>query len=294
MKIKDVCTQTGLTERAVRFYIEKGLLQTQSQIINGRVSREYTEIDIDILKDISKLRKAGFSIQDIIDMQNSENNINDIICRHYNKLEEEQQFKSELINDLKEINKRGKISWRKLSSLLFNEKKASNIDRICFPLPEAEPSVSAKSTPHLFKPGIFVIITVLLLNLVIIAPIIKTFQNQKLLAVNFTLSDVIIEKKWIDNSQPYVQIRCSGLYVGYDDYFTHSRILRLKSVDQYEAIQVKSQPYMSLGVWLEMPYGVAKQHKLLDGTENIKVEEVLKKPNLIKEYCTIISMYQYE
>lgn len=292
MKIKEVCTQTGLTERAVRFYIEKGLLQTQSQIINGRVSREYTELDIDILKDISKLRKAGFSIQDILDMQNSENNINDIICRHYNKLEEEQQFKSELIHDLKEINKRGKISWRKLSSLLFNENKSNTIDRICFPLPEVEPPIERRISK--ITRIISVIIAVLLLSMVIIVPTIKSIHDQKLLTVTFTLSDVIVENKWIDNNQPYVKIRCSGKYVGYDDYFKHSRILRLKSMDQYEAIQVESQPYMSLSIHMDIPYFDASQHRLLDADQRIKIEEALKYSSLIKKYCTIVSMYQYE
>ena len=79
MKIKEVCERTGLTDRTIRFYIEKGLLTTDSRLVNGRINRDYSEEDILLLNDISTLRKAGFSIQDILDMQNSSRDINDII-----------------------------------------------------------------------------------------------------------------------------------------------------------------------------------------------------------------------
>ena len=62
MKISEVCTRTGLTDRAIRFYLEKGLLEKTAEYINGRNCREYTEEDVQQLNRISALRRAGFSI----------------------------------------------------------------------------------------------------------------------------------------------------------------------------------------------------------------------------------------
>ena len=43
MKINKVCELTGLTERTIRFYIEKGLLQTKMESVNGRINRDFME-----------------------------------------------------------------------------------------------------------------------------------------------------------------------------------------------------------------------------------------------------------
>lgn len=58
MKIKQAAEQTGLTEKNIRFYEQEGLLQP------GRKGtyREYTEQDIERLKQIKLLRKLGVSI----------------------------------------------------------------------------------------------------------------------------------------------------------------------------------------------------------------------------------------
>ncbi len=63
MKMKDVCEQTGLTEKAVRFYVERGLVQPRSQWRNGRTYYEFSPQDVERLRDIACLRQAGFAIE---------------------------------------------------------------------------------------------------------------------------------------------------------------------------------------------------------------------------------------
>lgn len=65
MKMKEVCAQTGLTERAVRFYLEKGLLSPQSYRKNGRTYFEFTDADISSLRQIAALRRYGFTVEEI-------------------------------------------------------------------------------------------------------------------------------------------------------------------------------------------------------------------------------------
>lgn len=57
MQIKDVCRRTGLTERAVRFYIEKELLSPEKTWRNGREYLNFSE------KDLCALNLSGDSAE---------------------------------------------------------------------------------------------------------------------------------------------------------------------------------------------------------------------------------------
>ena len=66
MKMKEVCEKTGLTDRAVRLYIENGLVSPRyNESYAGRRNIDFSDTDVDILKEIATLRKASFSIAEI-------------------------------------------------------------------------------------------------------------------------------------------------------------------------------------------------------------------------------------
>lgn len=66
MKIKEVIEQTGLTDRAIRLYIANGLITPVNQkSYAGRNNYEFTDGDVEILRQIALLRKADFSIEQI-------------------------------------------------------------------------------------------------------------------------------------------------------------------------------------------------------------------------------------
>jgi DNA-binding transcriptional MerR regulator len=66
MRMKDVLARTGLSDRAVRLYIENGLLSPrQDSSYAGRKSITFSEEDVEILEVIATLRRAGFSLSDI-------------------------------------------------------------------------------------------------------------------------------------------------------------------------------------------------------------------------------------
>lgn len=65
MKMKEVCAQTGLTERAVRFYVQEKLVVPLTQRRGGRTWLDFSPADVDRLKAISTLRKAGFTLEEI-------------------------------------------------------------------------------------------------------------------------------------------------------------------------------------------------------------------------------------
>lgn len=70
MKIKTVCELTDLSDRAVRHYIQEGLIApAYSENYLGRRSFDFTSADVSMLKDIAVLRKFGFAIPEIKQVQ---------------------------------------------------------------------------------------------------------------------------------------------------------------------------------------------------------------------------------
>ena len=70
MKIKEVIAATGLTDRAIRLYIENGLVTPENQkSYTGRNHYNFTQEDIACLEQIAMLRKADFSLQQIKTLQ---------------------------------------------------------------------------------------------------------------------------------------------------------------------------------------------------------------------------------
>lgn len=65
MKISEVSRRTGLTKRAIRYYLEAGLISPRIYEKNGKEFRDYSEEDIRLLEAIAGLRRAGFSIGQI-------------------------------------------------------------------------------------------------------------------------------------------------------------------------------------------------------------------------------------
>lgn len=66
MKMKEVISLTGLTDRAVRLYISSGLISpNDEESYSGRSNIDFSEADVELLKKIALLRKAGFSIAQI-------------------------------------------------------------------------------------------------------------------------------------------------------------------------------------------------------------------------------------
>ena len=103
MKLNDVCKQTGLTQKTVRFYEEKQLISPTSVIKNGRSYREYSDEDVKILRDIAVLRKALFSLDEIYLMQQESDEISQIVTAHKQRiihLTKELEVLSESLNRL--------------------------------------------------------------------------------------------------------------------------------------------------------------------------------------------------
>ena len=155
MKIKEVIEKTELTDRAIRLYIENGLIAPDcDESYSGRKNLDFSEDDIEKLKNIAILRKAGFSLSEIKAIQNDSENckviLTDFIERAKNRIETDTK--------LTEI----------LSPLLFQNELS--IDSICTALTgvteEKEVPVEDTHTPLIEKIERFFFLSVSAVSLI--------------------------------------------------------------------------------------------------------------------------------
>lgn len=105
MKIKEVIDKTQLTDKAIRLYIENGLVAPSiDESYSGRKSIVFSQTDVDRLKNVALLRKAGFSIADIKDIIESDEKAGMVVERFIIQTENNILHESEIITKLKNIN----------------------------------------------------------------------------------------------------------------------------------------------------------------------------------------------
>ena len=67
--ITEVCRMLGTTSRTLRFYEEKGIIQSTTVGTSSR--RQYTEEQVSLIKNVLVLRTLGLSVKAIAELQNS-------------------------------------------------------------------------------------------------------------------------------------------------------------------------------------------------------------------------------
>ena len=103
MKLKEVCEATGLTRKTIRLYEEKGLLVPQKEARNGREYREYSQEDVETLREIATLRRAWFTMDEISRMQQDPETIREIFQQYLQWLEAQQQTLRQLLTAARAI-----------------------------------------------------------------------------------------------------------------------------------------------------------------------------------------------
>lgn len=104
MKIKEVIEKTGLSDRAIRLYIDEGLTAPRiEESYSGRKSIDFSESDVERLKNVALLRKAGFSISDIKSMVDDNSAAKDIIEKFIEQTESNIAHETEIVEKLKGI-----------------------------------------------------------------------------------------------------------------------------------------------------------------------------------------------
>jgi len=112
MRIKEVSLKTGLTEKAIRLYIENGLIHPHVEAGIHRNAYTFSETDVRELEEISVFRKAGFSIFEISLMKEMPEKLPELLDKKLMSLEmeiEEKKSVKEAISRL-EVHELGNAS----------------------------------------------------------------------------------------------------------------------------------------------------------------------------------------
>lgn len=118
MKIKEVCQKTGLTDRAVRFYIENGLISPQeNENYMGRRSFNFSNEDVKTLNTIATLRKSGFSIEEIQKLFTSDDTLS-IVNNRIDELRKEHKKCENILSTLKKAKNEKNLTLTKLEEIL--------------------------------------------------------------------------------------------------------------------------------------------------------------------------------
>ncbi len=104
MRMKEVCERTGLTDRAVRLYMESGLVTPhEEQNYMGRRSISFDEEDVRALEAVATLRRAELSISDIAAMQATPDALPTIVEQHRLALKEDIRAKQDVLSTLEQL-----------------------------------------------------------------------------------------------------------------------------------------------------------------------------------------------
>lgn len=104
MKMKEVIEKTGLTDRAIRLYIDEGLaVPSIEESYSGRKSIDFSPADVERLKNVALLRKAGFSIADIKSMVDDKATVKNIVENFIEQTENNIAHETEIVEKLKGI-----------------------------------------------------------------------------------------------------------------------------------------------------------------------------------------------
>ncbi len=120
MKIKSVCEATGLSDRAIRYYIDERLVApacTENYL--GRRSFDFTEADVKALNSISMLRKYGFSVSEIRTMIQHPDRISETTQTLIARKKEHAAEEAEMIWKLESVDAANAESISALADALF-------------------------------------------------------------------------------------------------------------------------------------------------------------------------------
>lgn len=101
MKIKEVCEQTNLTRRAVRFYEEKGLIRPA--VTQGNDYRDYSPADMQRLRLVARLREYRFSVEQIRRVLESPGERAAVFAEHLEELRAEHEESGSILDALEGV-----------------------------------------------------------------------------------------------------------------------------------------------------------------------------------------------
>ena len=130
MKMKDVIALTGLTDRAIRLYIENGLVSPSCiESYSGRKNIDFTEDDVTELCNIAILRKVGFSINEIKQLRLDEESCRKVLTEFMSKTSERIKNDKEVLEKLEAVAESETVTLKKICESLNSVTKEKEVPK---------------------------------------------------------------------------------------------------------------------------------------------------------------------
>ncbi len=130
MKIKEVIEKTELTDRAIRLYIDEGLVKPNiEESYSGRKIIDFSDDDVKRLNNVALLRKAGFSIADIKSIIQNKETAKDIIETFIQQTEQNILHNTQVVEKLKSISFDEEISLETICNSLSETVKETSVPK---------------------------------------------------------------------------------------------------------------------------------------------------------------------
>lgn len=131
MRIKEVCRETGLTDKAIRLYINSQLINpSYTENYAGRKNYSFDSNDVEILKEIAVLRRYNFSINNIKEMLENNQSIPQILKKHLSNTKQSVEESSMILTNLNNAYDNSISTIDDLCDVLSENLKPSNFDII--------------------------------------------------------------------------------------------------------------------------------------------------------------------
>ena len=118
MKMKEICERSGLTERAVRLYCERGLVHPEKYSERGREYLVFSDHNLRELAIISELRRADFSLDEIALMLENPEKCGDVLASWRGRVTEQNMRLSQAKEKLAELSTQESLTAEKLAEQL--------------------------------------------------------------------------------------------------------------------------------------------------------------------------------
>lgn len=103
MKINEVAKITNLSQKTIRYYEERGLINPEIRVIGNRNFRDYSKQTVCLLISISTLRKLLFSIDEIKILLEQPNKMHEVLMSYENRICEETKQRTLILSTLSSI-----------------------------------------------------------------------------------------------------------------------------------------------------------------------------------------------
>lgn len=101
MRINEVCKATNLTDKAVRFYINNGIINPEyTENYTGRKNYNFSNDDVELLKKVAVLRQFDFSIKDIKAVIDDSSQITSVLENHISQIKESTNQSASILSGL--------------------------------------------------------------------------------------------------------------------------------------------------------------------------------------------------